>query len=141
MLKVAQKYFKHYARYLSPLQSILFVVDGQFLIKTSGRNDHNTVWLTAPRSFISFSVEACAEAHISLAETPGVLGDAAYEVILGADSNTKSRILKDMNSQQIVDEEDTPEILNCNGYKVEIQLNTTFLPVFLQNNPNSWLLF
>ena len=91
---------------LSPMQSDLFILDGQFLIKTSGRNDHNTVWLTAPRSFISFSVEACAEAHISLAETPGVLGDAAYEVILGADSNTKSRILKDMNSQQIVDEED-----------------------------------
>ena len=106
------------------------ILDGEFLVKTSGNHDHNSVWLTTPRGFIEFSVEACAEAHIALAETPGVLGAGAYEVVLGADGNTKSRILKDMSSNETVAETDTPGLLDCNKYQVKKYLHVIITDLF-----------
>ena len=75
-------------------------------------------------------MEACAEAHIALAETPGVLGAGAYEVVLGADANTKSRILKDMSSNETVAETDTPGLLDCNKYQVKKYLHVIITDLF-----------
>ena len=88
------------------------------LFKTSGDDTHQTVWLTTPRTFFEFSVEACIEAHIALATTPGVTGAAAYEVILGADGNEMSRIVTDMQTNEIGAEVATPGLLDCSHYKV-----------------------
>ena len=94
------------------------VTDNMLLFKTPGEDTHQTVWLTTPRTFFEFSVEACVEAHIALAQTPGVTGAGAYEVILGADDNSRSRIVTDMLTNETGAEVATPNLLDCDNYKV-----------------------
>lgn len=53
-----------------------------------------------------------------------MLGASAYEVVIGGNGNTKSRILKDMSTNETADEADTPEILHCNQYKVSTTSHT-----------------
>ena len=56
--------------------------------------------------------------HVALAETPGVTGASAYEVILGTNDNTMSRILKNMETNEVGAEAETANVLDCNSYKV-----------------------
>ena len=55
-------------------------LDNMFYFETPGMHHHNVASLTTPRQVFKFSVEACKEVRIALAQTPGVYGAEAYEV-------------------------------------------------------------
>ena len=56
--------------------------------------------LRSSEDYFLFYVKACKEAHIALAELPGVTTYNTYEVILGADDNKVRR--DDMEVGQIL---------------------------------------
>ena len=63
-----------------------------------------------------FTVKQCNEAYIVLSEIPGITLYNAYEIQLGINDNTESRIRHERGGIELVKEQ-TPQILNCNEYR------------------------
>ena len=96
----------------------LYIPVNTFGVYTPEEYNHNHTWLTTHRDLLGFSVRACADVRVALAEVPGVLGAGASEVVIGDASNDKTSILKNMESNEVGQEVSSPNVLNCDQYRV-----------------------
>ena len=73
---------------------------------------YDKVWFTSiNRQWIKFWITVCQDAHIALAQFPGVVANTAYEVIIGLD-NQHSVIRKTIGGHNEIQVE-TSGILSC----------------------------
>ena len=73
---------------------------------------------TGINNFFYFRVKACAEAEVLLLEKPTDKDSVKYIVVLGANENMVSRLVKrtDDRGDDVLMEVDTPFILNCDAF-------------------------
>jgi Farnesoic acid 0-methyl transferase len=83
-------------------------------LNTPDNQGYYNQWLTfkSGKQSLNIEVRACANAHLRLTQLP--FSSPLYDVILGSDSNTKSKILRYSNGDVVaVAEEVTPGIVSC----------------------------
>jgi Farnesoic acid 0-methyl transferase len=84
-------------------------------VKTRNNPSTSDVWLSlkSSKKSVTFEVTACNNARLKLAQRP--FGTVKYEVIVGAEGNSLTRILSydDSGSSEQVAERDTPGIIDC----------------------------
>lgn len=74
---------------------------------------YNSNWLSTPRQeFITFVVKACKDASILLSDSHTINPELAYEIIIGAEENTKVVIRELYNDGNLAETEST-FILSC----------------------------
>ena len=78
---------------------------------------HNKAWLVLAHHHFTFQVSGCQEARIALTDIPFNASVNAYEIVLGSDNNMVTQIYRDAGSGQVVNEANTPQILDCNMYR------------------------
>ena len=86
------------------------------MVITLAEPGYDKVWFSSiNRQWITFYVSVCQDAHIALAQYPGVVGDTAYEVIIGVDNQYSviRRTIGGNNEVQV----DTNGILSCDEGK------------------------
>ena len=73
---------------------ILSILVGKIVSVVPNQYRYDRLWYHAPADkFIQFRVQACEDAYIALTEYAGVVSPGnAYEVVLGANGNTRSEI-------------------------------------------------
>ena len=64
------------------------------------------------RDLVTFYVTGCYNLHIALSEIPGVLHTLTYEIILGANGNSRSVIKYGIGGEEIASSE-TQDVVNC----------------------------
>lgn len=86
-------------------------------VMTPDAKHNEQFWLTynEPLNFIYFSVEACSNALISLAEVPFNLAAGSFEIELGVNSNAES-VIRVNNTE--ISRVPSPGILHCNESRI-----------------------
>jgi hypothetical protein len=96
---------------------LCLMAGNMFAVKTSDSETYIKHWLSFKsfKKYLNFEVRSCENARLVLSMLP--FTTPLYEVVLGSDSNRKSRILRynpdDGNVAESVAEEDTAGILDC----------------------------
>lgn len=70
----------------------------------------------ASQSWVVFQVMACRDAHVALTQQFNNLRSPTYEIIIGGNGNRNS-FIRDGSTFQEFYRVDTPDILDCNGYR------------------------
>ena len=78
-------------------------------------NKYGQFWLTmAEQQFITFKVQACAEAHIALTNIKGLVSSHAFEIRLGENENAQSSIYSSNGNENCHTSEGS--LLSCTEY-------------------------
>ena len=93
----------------------LFVLGESLIVSTledSTINNQLDVWLTFSQYEKSLIVDirSCGEAHLHL--QPFYTEPQSYEVVIGAESNTKTSLYRE-TSTSVIHSENTPDVLDC----------------------------
>ena len=80
-------------------------------LEDSSTNSQTDVWMVFNQyqKSVTVDITSCAEAHIHLHSY--VTEPQVYEVVIGADSNMKTVLYREANTE--VKSESTPEVLSC----------------------------
>ena len=74
---------------------------------------YKTYWMTVfDTHYLIFTVRACSNAHIILANRPGIADFDSFEIIIGYNDN-KETVIRRGPSAAILKNVSTPGILNC----------------------------
>ena len=95
----------------------LYVLVRSVIYQTSYAYKYNQIWVPVNglTSFV-FRVRSCAEAHIALAQYFAIDDVNAYEIIIGAYSNSKCVIRKSVNGTDTL-QKDTYHALDCYQFR------------------------
>jgi Farnesoic acid 0-methyl transferase len=91
-----------------------YFVGNTFALKTPDKQLDDDRWLTfkSSRRSLNFEVRACYHARLRFSQIP--FATPQYEIVLGSDFNSKSKILRyDGDDVAVVAEEDTPGVVDC----------------------------
>ena len=93
----------------------IFVLGESLIVSTledSTINNQRDIWLTFTQYEKSLTVDirSCAEAHLHLYLIYNE--PQAYEVVIGAESNTKTSLYRE-TSTSVIHSENTPDVLDC----------------------------
>jgi hypothetical protein len=88
--------------------------ENSFSLRTLDSDAFSFHWLTfkSSRKSVTFDVRACSNVRLQLSQI--AFRSPQYEVVLGSDNNSKSKILKLGGSEaEVLAESDTPGIVSC----------------------------
>ena len=85
-----------------------------FFLNTRAESSYRQFWYSLSHEGVtSFKVKACEDASISLSKYPGVFLHSTYELVLGAEGNTKTKLRRDPKLATWDKEVSTPNIIAC----------------------------
>lgn len=93
---------------------LFFTVTGMTHVTDGNSGGYESLMLSVTNvNEIVFGVSACSDGQIALSKIPGVIEFSTYELVIGAQSNSKTVLRKSVGGA-VVAEVSSPQILDCN---------------------------